>query len=369
MKKLFLLFLTFPLLVWAQATPNELVKSYVLMDAESGQILDALNPNEELPPASITKLMTAYVVFDALKNGKIQLTDKVPVSERAYRQEGSRMFIEIRSQVPVEDLIRGMIIQSGNDASIALAEYVGGSVENFVEIMNADAKKLGMDHTHYKNPTGLPTEGHYSTAHDIATLSRAIITQFPEYYRYYSEKSFRWNKITQPNRNRLLFSNANVDGLKTGHTEAAGYCLAASEKRGDIRLITAVLGAKKEADRFQASQVLLNIGFAQFTQVSPLKANQVLMQATVYKGEEKTVDVIPAHAVSLMMPKNAPTLKANVNLDTLIAPIKKGDTVGTITLTDGTKTYTTLPAIAAKNVPEGGFFRRSWDGLKLWWEN
>lgn len=354
----------------AQVAPPEVpVKSSVLMDAQTGQILASKEMDVQLPPASITKLMTAYVTFDALKSGKIALTDMVPVSQEAYSQTGSRMFIEINTQVSVDDLIQGMIVQSGNDACVALAQYIGGSVDSFVQMMNAEAKKLGLTHTHYTNVTGMPDDQHYSTARDIALLSRAIIQQFPEYYHYYSQKEFTWNKITQPNRNRLLWKNANVDGLKTGHTQAAGYCLAASEKRGEIRLISVVLGAEKEADRYSASQALLNYGFAQFKQVTPIKAGQVLTQAEVFKGENDQVDVAVAKDVTLVLPVAAlGKVKASVTLDKVVAPLNKGDKIGVVRVTDGQKTYATVDAVVAEDVPSGGVFTRGWDGLKLWWD-
>lgn len=356
--------------VTAQVAPPEVpVKSSVLMDAQTGQILASKEMDQQLPPASITKLMTAYVTFDALKSGKIALTDMVPVSQEAYSQTGSRMFIEINTQVSVDDLIQGMIVQSGNDACVALAQYIGGSVEGFVQMMNADAKKLGLTHTHYTNVTGMPDDQHYSSAHDIAVLARAIIREFPEYYHYYSQKEFTWNKITQPNRNRLLWKNANVDGLKTGHTQAAGYCLAASEKRGDIRLITVVLGADVENDRYTASQALLNYGFSQFKKVTPIKAGQILTQAEVFKGENDQVDVAVAEDVTLVLPVAVlGQIKASVTLDKVVAPLNKGDRIGQVSVTDGQKTYATVDAVVAEDVPSGGVFTRGWDGLKLWWD-
>ena len=234
-------------LLWA-APPDVPVKSHVLIDAASGQVLAAKNPDLALPPASITKLMTAYIVFDALKQGKITLEDPVPISQNAYSQKGSRMFVEVNSRVSVHDLLQGLIVQSGNDAGVALAEYVGGSVEGFVVMMNDTAQRLALHNTRYLDPVGLGGDGHYSTASDIARLSQHLINDFPEYYHYYKQKAFTWNKITQPNRNRLLFSNAQVDGLKTGHTAAAGYCLASSEKRGDMRLIAVVLGRMRKGN-------------------------------------------------------------------------------------------------------------------------
>lgn len=377
-KHFFLLLILLPSLVLAQANtqsvnsadPNTLLKSYILIEAKTGQVLEAKNADEQLPPASITKLMTAYLVFDALQSGRIHLDNQVSVSQNAYKQEGSRMFLELNSQASVNDMLQGLIVQSGNDAAVALAEYVGGDVPHFVEMMNQTAQKLGMKHTHYENPTGLPNDNHYSSAQDIATLARAIIQQFPDYYHYYSQKEFRWNKITQPNRNRLLFRNANVDGLKTGHTSIAGYCLVASEHRGDLRLISVVLGAEKEANRYSTSQSLLNQGFAKFTEVNPLKKGQVLMQAPVWKGETDSIAVVPEHAVTLIVPvAEKEQLKAAVQLDTIVAPLQQGQKIGTITVGNGSKVYATVPAVAAQAVKEAGFFKRQWHALKLWWKS
>lgn len=356
--------------VFAQIAPPELpVKSYILLDATTGQVLAEKNANQPLPPASITKLMTAYVVFNALKTGQIHLDDIVTISNNAYTQSGSRMFLEPNSKVSVNDLITGMIVQSGNDASVALAEYIGGSVGGFVQIMNQDAQKLGLKNTHYMNVTGLPIDEHYSTANDIAILARAIIQQFPEYYHYYSQKEFTWNKIKQSNRNRLLWRNPNVDGMKTGHTDAAGYCLTASEKRDNMRLITVVLGAEKEAERYDAAQALLNYGFAQFSSITALTAMQNLGTTKVYKGEQENVGFTSPQTVTFLVPNiDRDKVQAVVKLNApLIAPIAKGQTIGTITINIAGKPYQNIPAVAAENIPEAGFFSRTWDGIKLWW--
>ncbi|TGA64544.1 D-alanyl-D-alanine carboxypeptidase family protein [Dichelobacter nodosus] len=354
--------------VRAEVPPPDLpVKSYLLMDAQSGQILAERAADERLPPASITKLMTAYVTFNALKTGKIHLTDLVTISANARAQNGSRMFVEVNSQVSVNDLLQGMIVQSGNDASVALAEYIGGTVAGFVHMMNATAKQLGLQKTHYQNPTGMPDEQHFSTAHDIARLAQALIRDFPEFYHFYQQKEFTWNNIKQPNRNRLLWRNQNVDGLKTGYTDAAGYCLAASEKRGDWRLIGVVLGAEKEAQRYDAAENLLNFGFANYTQVTALRAEQVLLRGKVYKGLEAEVPIVAERTVHLLLPvttQNA--ISAHVALDTLIAPIAKGQKVGTITVTDGSKSYATVPALAGKDIAAAGFFKRLKDSFTLW---
>lgn len=353
------------------AGPNLPVKSYVLMDAKTGQILAAKEPDLELPPASITKLMTAYVTFEALKNGKIHLDDNVTISHNAYSQPGSRMFVEVNSQVSVENLLKGMIVQSGNDAAVALAEYVAGSTDGFVALMNQAAQKLNLQHTHYVDVNGLPVPNHFTTARDIALLDRAIIHEFPEYYPYFAIKTFTWNKITQNNRNKLLWRDANVDGLKTGHTEAAGYCLTTSAKRGNMRLITVVLGADNEEERYRGSQQLLNFGFSQFSEVSPLPADKVLASPRVYKGAANEVPVVAQKSVSFLI-ENAlkNKLSASLNLhDTIVAPIAKGQELGTIDIKNGDKVYASVPAVAEKAIAKGGFFKRQMDGLKLWWKN
>lgn len=350
----------------AQQSPELPVKSYILTDAQSGQILAEQNANEHLSPASITKLMTGYLTFEALKSGKIKLDTLVNVSRNAYQQEGSRMFIEINSQVPVNELLQGLIVQSGNDAAVALAEYLGGSVAGFTDMMNKKAAELGMKDTHYMNPTGLPDPQHYSSAHDIALLARQIIKDFPQYYHYYGQKSFTYNKIKQSNRNRLLWRNANIDGLKTGHTSDAGYCLTSSEKRGGLRLIGVVLGAAKENERYDASQALFNYGFARFEDVEVLKSNQILTTVPVFKGVQNEIQIEPQHAVHLLLPKeDKDKVTAGLDLPRVIAPVEKGQVLGKITVKVGNKVYTTLPAVAAESVAEAGFFKRGWHSLKL----
>ncbi len=343
------------------------VKSYLLIDARSATVLAEKEADLQLPPASITKLMTAYVIFSTLKSGTIHLDDKVTVSRNAYEQIGSRMFIEIHSQVTVNDLIQGVIVQSGNDASVALAEYIGGSEEGFVQMMNTAAKKLAMTHTHYTNATGLPEDEHYTTARDIARLARAIIREFPEYYPYYRQKEFTWNDITQHNRNKLLWRNPRIDGMKTGHTEAAGYCLTASEKRGDLRLISVVLGAKQEEERYAATQALLQYGFARFREVKALKSDQVLAKARVYKGVVDEIAVRPEKVVSVLMALGEEELQTSLRLAPIVAPIAVGQQVGTIIVQSADKVYATVPAVAVVAVAKGGVFKRMWDGLLLWW--
>lgn len=355
----------------AFAAPPELaVRSYVLIEAQSGQVLAEKEADVALPPASITKLMTACLVFEALQDGRITLNDEVPVSQSAYAQKGSRMFIEVGSRVKVHDLLQGLIVQSGNDAGVALAEYVGGSVDGFVAMMNDAAKRLGMHESHFLDPVGLGGEGHVMSARDIATLSRHLAVNFPDYYHYYGQKSHTWNKITQENRNRLLFTNPRVDGLKTGHTSTAGYCLASTEKRGDLRLIAVVLGSAEEKTRYEASQALLDYGFSRFQEVTLLREDHLLKQVRVWKGESDHVAVRAAHSVRQWLPRDAPnTVRATVNVPVLVAPVAAGEKIGNIVLHQEGKTLATVDALAAHAVPEGGFFRRSWDGLQLIFED
>jgi len=353
--------------VLAQGAPELPVKSYILTDAASGQILLSKNPNEKLPPASITKLMTAYLVVEALENGKLTPDTPITVSQNAYKQEGSRMFIEVNKQVLVQDLLQGLIIQSGNDAAVALAEYLGGSMDGFTEMMNRKAAQFGMKDTHYTNPTGLPDPKNYTTAEDIAILSRHIINDHPQYYHLYGQKNYTYNKIKQDNRNRLLWRNASIDGLKTGHTKEAGYCLASSEKRGNIRFIAVVLGADKESDRYDASQALFNYGFAQFEETVVIKEGQNLSAVPVYKGTVNEINVRPQHDVKLMLPVSDKS-KVVVSLDLnkpIIAPLTAGQEIGTIRVKIGDKVYATLPAVAGESVDKAGFFKRSWHSIKL----
>ncbi len=266
--------------------PQVPVRGYVLMDYQSGNILAEMNSNERMEPASITKLMTGYVIYQALKSGKIHLDDQVTISEKAWRTQGSKMFIKVGSQVSVEDLLMGMVVQSGNDATVALAEHVAGSEDTFVKLMNQEAERLGMKNSHFTNTPGMPDPNHYMSARDIAVLSRAIIREFPEHYARYSVASFKYNNIEQQNRNQLMLTDRSVDGIKTGHTQSAGYCLAASAKRDETRLISVVLGAQKMRERFQATQTLLNYGFSFFESRKLHDPGTPIVTARIWKGEE-----------------------------------------------------------------------------------
>ena len=286
-------FLVAPLTVFAQDTPVPQppiigAKSFLLIDGNTGADLASLKPDERLAPASLTKLMTAYVVFQALAEGQIDLEDQVTVSEKAWRTQGSRMFIEVGTQVRVEDLVLGMIVQSGNDASVALAEHVAGSESVFVQVMNQNAARLGMAGSNFMNTTGLPDDNHYSTARDMATLARAIINEYPQYYSWYSVKQFKYNDIEQPNRNSLLWRDESVDGMKTGRTDDAGYCLVSSAERDGMRIISVVLGTSSAKARTDGSQALLNFGFRFFETRLLYRAGETITQARIWKAEKET---------------------------------------------------------------------------------
>ncbi len=341
--------------------------SYLLLDFHSGQPLAAHEPQARVEPASLTKLMTAYLTFAALKQKRIRADQAVPVSERAWRAEGSRMFIEPRKPVTVDELIRGMIVQSGNDACIALAEVIAGSEEAFAEMMNQEARRLGLANTHFVNSTGLPHPQHYSTAQDLAALAAAVIRDFPEHYPLYSQKEYRYNNIAQSNRNRLLWSDPTVDGMKTGYTENAGYCLVASARRGERRLVAVVLGAASEAARAVESQKLLNHGFQAYDGVRLYSANQTVATLQVYKGAANHIRAGFIAGLHLALPKGTgDKLKATVeSMQPLLAPISAGQKIGTMKLTlDGTP-LREVPVVALENVPVAGILGRGWDTLRL----
>ncbi len=342
-------------------------KSYLLLDYHSQHALAAKNPHERVEPASLTKLMTAYLSFSALKQKLIQPTQTVPVSERAWKAEGSRMFIEPRKAVTVEELLRGMIIQSGNDACVALAELIGGSEEAFAQMMSREAQRLGMKNTQFKNATGLPHPQHYSTAHDLSLLAAAIIRDFPEYHPLYSIKEFRYNNITQPNRNRLLWSDPSVDGMKTGYTENAGYCLITSARRGERRLISVVLGAASETARAAESQKLLNYGFQFYDSVKLYEKSQAVTTLQVWKGSDSHVKAGFLEDLYVSLPKGqAARLKANLeSQQPLLAPIGAGQKIGTMKLTLDGKPYAEFPMVALEAIPLAGIFGRGWDTIRL----
>jgi D-alanyl-D-alanine carboxypeptidase (penicillin-binding protein 5/6) len=350
------------------AAPQIGARSYILVDFNSERILVEHNADLRVEPASITKLMTAYVVFSELDQGNITLEETATISERAWRTGGSRMFIEPNMQVTVEDLIRGMVIQSGNDASVALAEHVAGSEEAFAGLMNHYAEQLNMTETSFMNSTGLPDPNHYTTARDIAVLSAATVRDFPDYYPWYSEKEFTFNNIRQHNRNTLLWRDPAIDGLKTGHTEAAGYCLAASAKRDGMRLVSAVMGSSSESSRASESQTLLNYGFRFFETVQLYEAGQELAPARVWKGMTEEVMVGLTDPVFVTIPRGRyEELEAQVQLEPqLSAPLEAGTVVGTINVQLGEDLVASRQLVTMSTVEEAGFFGSSWDSFKLW---
>ncbi len=347
--------------------PTVAAKSYILQDFASGRVLAEQNSDQRLPPASITKLMTAYVVAHELKAGNITLADDVLISEKAWRMVGSRSFIEVNTKVSVEALLRGMIIQSGNDAAVALAEHIAGSEETFAQMMNQYAQQLGMINTNYRNATGLPDPDHYTTARDIATLSAAIIGEFPEEYKWYSEKQYTYNGITQHNRNKLLWRDSSVDGLKTGHTEEAGYCLAASAVRNDMRLISVVLGTRSENARAQETQKLLNFGFRFFESHELYKVGQEVTETKVWKGQQKQLKLGLASTLSVTVPRGKyKELVATTSLNTpIVAPIAQGTALGEVQISLGDELIATQPLVAIQTVEQGSWFRRIIDTILM----
>ena len=353
----------------APQPPEIAARAYLLVDVTAGQVLASRDMDAPVEPASLTKLMTAYLVFDALRAKKIALDQKLPVSTRAWKMPGSRMFIDPKMQVPVEDLIKGMIVQSGNDACVALAEAIAGSEERFAQMMNQEAARLGMKNTHYMNATGLPDPEHYATARDLATLTTAIIRDFPtEYAKYYSMKEFRYNNITQPNRNRLLWLDPTVDGVKTGYTEAAGYCLISSAKRGERRLLSVVLGTDSDAARASESLKLLNWGYQFFDAVKLYGANQAVSEFRVWKGSQNQVKAGFANDFVVSVPKNySDKLQAElVSMQPLVAPVRQGQVIGTLKLSLEGKPYGEYPVLALEEVPAGSWLARLIDTIRLW---
>ena len=352
--------------------PQLAAKSYVLMDGASGKVLVENNGDQRLPPASLTKLMTAYIATLEIRKGKIGEQDLVTVSEHAWRtggaaSGGSTMFLPLNSQVKVDDLLHGIIIQSGNDASIAIAEYIAGSEDAFADMMNATAERLGMKNSHFMNATGLPHPEHYSSAHDMAILARAIINEDQQHYAIYSQKEFFWNNIKQGNRNLLLWRDSTVDGLKTGHTEEAGFCLVASAVREGARMITSVFGTDSEKTRAAETQKLLTYGFRFFETQTFYKAGQELAQAQVWKGTTRQVKAGLAQDLSLTLPKGqVKQLKASMVLEPqLVAPLKVGDVIGKVEVKLGEEVVHSADLVALEPVEEGGFFRRLWDSIRL----
>lgn len=352
------------------AAPQLGAKSYFLVDFNSGRILVEHNPDMRVEPASITKLMTAYVVFHGLAEGKVSLQDPVNVSEKAWRTGGSRMFIDPSMQVTVEDLIRGMVIQSGNDASVALAEHLAGSEEAFAGLMNHYAELLGMQGTHFVNATGLPDPEHYTSARDVVTLSAATIRDFPDYYTWYSEKEFTFNNIRQHNRNTLLWRDPAIDGLKTGHTESAGYCLSASAKRDGMRLVSALMGSSSESSRASETQTLLNYGFRFYETVQLYQAGQELTRARVWKGLDEEVGLGLEQELFVTIPTGRyDDLEAQVQMQPrMTAPLALGARVGQINVKLDGELVASRDLVTLAPVEQAGFFGSAWDGLQLWFD-
>ena len=353
----------------APPAPRIAGRAWIVGDLTSGQVLVAENADERMEPASLTKLMTAYVVFAALRDRRLALDQQVPVSTHAWRAPGSRMFIDPHKPVTVDELIKGMEVQSGNDACIALAEALAGSEAAFAQLMNREADRLGMKDTHFMNATGLPDAQHYSTARDLYTLAAAVIRDFPdEYARYYAIKEYRYNNITQPNRNRLLWLDPTVDGVKSGHTEAAGYCLIASSKRGPRRLLSVLLGSSSEAMRAQESQKLLNWGFQFYDDVKLFAAGDVVSTLEVWKGAARTLKAGVRSDLYVTVPKGeAGKLKAElVSQQPLVAPVAAGERVGTLRVSLEEKPFAEYPLVALEAVGPAGLMGRAWDTLRLW---
>jgi len=349
--------------------PTLAAKSWLLLEMGSGQMLTSEKPDERLEPASLTKLMTAYLTFKAIHQKSIALEQALPVSERAWRTGGSKMFVRVDTQVQVEDLIKGMIVQSGNDACVTLAEGIAGSEENFAQMMNREAQRLGMKNSHFMNSTGLPNPQHYTTALDLSLLAGALIRDFPEEYKkYYSMKEFRYSNITQPNRNRLLYIDPTVDGVKTGHTEAAGYCLISSALRDNRRLLSVVLGTASDSARASESQKLLNWGFISYDSVALFAKDQTIATLRVWKGAQSEVKAGFTGNLSIAVPKGyADKVKSEFTAEPrLIAPIESGRKLGVLKVSIDGKPYNEYPVVALENVALGNIFIRIIDTIRLW---
>lgn len=348
------------------SAPNIQAKAYILVDQNSGKTIASVDPESRIEPASLTKIMTGYAVISELRNGTIQMEDEVTISTKAWQMPGSRMFIEVGKKVTVQDLIKGMVIQSGNDASVALAEHVAGSEEVFAELMNRYAQSLGMTNTHYVNATGLPHPDHYTTAKDLATLTKALIEQFPEEYKWYAEKKFTFNGITQYNRNKLLWQDASVDGLKTGHTESAGYCLVTSAEREDMRLISVLLGADSAKQRVQESQKLLNYGFRFFETHKLYEPDQRLNDVRIWEGKQDTLALGLSEALYITIPRGQyKNLVIESSIEPKItAPVQKGQALGKLFISFNNEVLVERPLVALNDMEEGSFFKKIFDQVK-----
>jgi len=372
MKKILIIPLLTTLFAFGQSfvpdAPELDLKSYILIEPNTNTVIAEFNSTSEIEPASMTKIMTAYVAADQISNELIAVDDEVLISEKAWRMEGSRMFIEAGKRVSVSDLLKGIIIQSGNDASVAIAEYVGGTERGFVDLMNAYAGSLNMNNTNFQNSTGLPAENHFSSAKDLAILTSNLITKFPEIYSFYKEKQFTFNEIKQLNRNKLLWRDDSSDGVKTGHTKAAGYCLVGSAKRGDMRLITVVAGSDSDNNRFMASQRLLEYGFRFFATQKILNANQEYKQINIWGGVEKTLGLGVLEDISITLPRASfKDLVVNYNYSNNIqAPIEIGQKIGTLEIVNNDEIVFSTELVALQNIKAKGFFGRLWSKFVLW---
>jgi serine-type D-Ala-D-Ala carboxypeptidase (penicillin-binding protein 5/6) len=352
------------------APPAVSARSYFLIDHFSGRVLAAERADERAEPASLTKLMTSYVVFKALQEGRLKLTDEVTISEHAWRAEGSRTFVQVGTQIPVDILIKGMIVQSGNDATIALAERVGGTEAAFAQMMNEYARRLGMKGSNFENSDGLPAPNHYTTARDIATLANALIREFPQYYPLFSLREFQWNNIRQGNRNTLLGKDPSVDGLKTGHTDSAGYCLASSALRNGMRLVSVVMGSPSEKARADASAALLSYGYTFFETLRLKAAHDTVLKPRVYKSAAEFAAVgVPYDVYATVARGQGASLHSSARLshEPLLAPLSAGQNVGELAVADGTgQIIARVPLVALAAVPQGGLWTRAVDGIALW---
>ncbi len=350
--------------------PGLTARAWLSMDVNSGQVIAAEGIDERVEPASLTKLMTAYLVFDALESGRLKLDQPVNISEKAWRTEGSRMFVKVNTQVPVDELLQGVIVQSGNDASVALAEAVAGSESAFAALMNEQAAKLGLKATHFVNSTGLPDPEHLTSVRDLATLAAALVSRFPQYLHYYSQKEFTYNNIKQPNRNRLLWLDTTVDGLKTGHTQSAGYCLVSTALRDGRRVVSVVVGTASDAARTENSLKLLNWSFQNFETVKLYDAGNPAVNARVWEGAVENVGLGTAEPLWLTVPrgKSADIKPVAQYTQPLVAPLTKGAKVGTLTLSLDGKTLSEQPLVVLEDVPEAGFFGRMVDKVLLMFE-
>jgi serine-type D-Ala-D-Ala carboxypeptidase (penicillin-binding protein 5/6) len=356
--------------------PEIAARSYLLVDVTANQVLAGRDIDSPVEPASLTKLMTAYIVFDALRAKKIDLKQTLPVSVRAWKMPGSRMFIDPSMQVPVEDLVKGMIVQSGNDATMALAEGVGGTAERFVQLMNQQAQAMGLKATSFKNPEGLTEAGHTTTARDLSVIATRLMQDFPDFVGFYQIKKYRYvgtPTANDTNRNMLLFRDPTVDGLKTGHTDAAGYCLIATAKRdfpnmGGRRLVAIILGAASETGRANEAQKLLNWGYTAYEGIKLFDANQAVVTPEVWKGAQKTAKLGRTEPVVVSVPTGtASRVKTQVaRPDPLVAPLAKGQQVGTLKVTSGEQQLLELPLVALEGVEQAGIFSRAWDAVRLW---